>query len=296
MADAETTEGTPAVLKLVVPRDGDARRTRSRRCDSVPARAAWRCCATTSGVVRCFWSGSGRRSTSRGSALAQRHEILCATAQLVWRPAAGAGLPSGEEKARKLAEWIVTAWEEPRSPVLLGGGRRRAGLRGPAGALAHDPARAVLVHGDVHQWNALAAGKGYKLVDPDGLEAEPEYDLGIIMREDPTELLDGDPMARRGPAGRPDRSGRGGDLGVGGRRADLDRAARHHGRPAARGRPDAGDRGPARRTAPDAAGHASGSDSACATDRRHARVGPVDTPITGQCDPRFAVVRERVRP
>ena len=34
-------------------------------------------------------------------------------------------------------------------------------------------------------------------------------------------------MARGGPAGRPDRSGRGGDLGVGGRRADLDRAARH---------------------------------------------------------------------
>jgi streptomycin 6-kinase len=45
------------------------------------------------------------------------------------------------------------------------------------------------VHGDVHQWNALEAGAGFKLVDPDGLLAEPEYDLGIIMREDP---LDGD--------------------------------------------------------------------------------------------------------
>jgi streptomycin 6-kinase len=45
----------------------------------------------------------------------------------------------------------------------------------------------VVVHGDVHQWNALEAGAEFKLVDPDGLLAEPEYDLGIIMREDPLE-------------------------------------------------------------------------------------------------------------
>jgi streptomycin 6-kinase len=53
------------------------------------------------------------------------------------------------------------------------------------------------VHGDVHQWNALQASDGsFKLVDPDGLLAEPEYDLGIIMREDPAELMEGDPTAR----------------------------------------------------------------------------------------------------
>ena len=59
---------------------------------------------------------------------------------------------------------------------------------------AHDDERAVLVHGDVHQWNALARAAlsafhgGWKLVDPDGLLAEAEYDLGILMREDPEEL------------------------------------------------------------------------------------------------------------
>ena len=56
---------------------------------------------------------------------------------------------------------------------------------------AHDDERAVLVHGDVHQWNALQVDDGFKLVDPDGLLAEAEYDLGILMREDPLELLDG---------------------------------------------------------------------------------------------------------
>ncbi len=39
-------------------------------------------------------------------------------------------------------------------------------------------------------------GAGFKLVDPDGLLAEAEYDLGVLMREDPVELLDGDPWER----------------------------------------------------------------------------------------------------
>jgi streptomycin 6-kinase len=124
----------------------------------------------------------------------QRHAILCDTAARVWRPAAGSGLPTGAEKARMLAEYIPDAWEETGRPcseraveyALECAEWRRA---------AHDDERAVLVHGDVHEWNALQAGDGFKLVDPDGLLAEPEYDLGVIMREDP---LDGDLPARAG--------------------------------------------------------------------------------------------------
>lgn len=33
------------------------------------------------------------------------------------------------------------------------------------------------------------SGDGFRLADPDGLLAEPEYDLGIMMREDPVELM-----------------------------------------------------------------------------------------------------------
>ena len=43
---------------------------------------------------------------------------------------------------------------------------------------------------------AVCAPGGFKLVDSDGLLAEPEYDLGIIMREDPLDLLNGDPHER----------------------------------------------------------------------------------------------------
>ena len=86
----------------------------------------------------------------------------------------------------------------------LGVARSPCSARAVAAALAcaerrvaaHDDERAVLVHGDVHQWNALRAGDGFKLVDPDGVLAEPEYDLGILMREDPVELMAGDPRAR----------------------------------------------------------------------------------------------------
>jgi streptomycin 6-kinase len=61
---------------------------------------------------------------------------------------------------------------------------------------AHDDERAVLVHGDVHQLNALQDGGRFTLVDPDGLLAEPECDLGTVMRGDPVELLRGDPHER----------------------------------------------------------------------------------------------------
>lgn len=125
----------------------------------------------------------------------RRLEILCDAARQVWRPAPGCGLPSGADKGRLLAERIPFAWEETGRPcsaraiehALDCAARRIA---------AHDDARAVLVHGDVHEWNALRSPDGFKLVDPDGLLAEPEYDLGILMREDPVELMGGDPFAR----------------------------------------------------------------------------------------------------
>ena len=63
-------------------------------------------------------------------------------------------------------------------------------------AQAHRDERAVLVHGDVHQLNALQDDGGFKLIDPDGLLAEAEYDLGVFMRGDPVELLGGDPAGR----------------------------------------------------------------------------------------------------
>jgi streptomycin 6-kinase len=63
---------------------------------------------------------------------------------------------------------------------------------------AHDPAAAVLAHGDAHAWNTLMVPDSephrFKFIDPDGLFIERGYDLGISMRGWSGELLAGDPV------------------------------------------------------------------------------------------------------
>lgn len=123
-------------------------------------------------------------------------EILCATLRRAWEMPAPAGLPSGADKARWLSEFIAATWEEVNRPCS-----RRVIEQALAFAetrkAAFDPEAAVLVHGDAHSANALrdpghASTARFKLVDPDGLLAEPAYDLAIPMREWSRQLLDGD--------------------------------------------------------------------------------------------------------
>jgi streptomycin 6-kinase len=145
----------------------------------------------------------GRALYDLGLPLDRRHEILTDTAAAVWRPAADAGLPTGAEKGRWLAARVTQQWEaldRPCSERAIDHAVACAERR----VAAHDDERAVLVHGDVHQWNTLETldGRGgFKLIDPDGMLAEAEYDLGIILREDPLDLLAGDGHGT-GPGGR----------------------------------------------------------------------------------------------
>ena len=100
-----------------------------------------------------------------------RQEILADLAAQVWRPAADSGLPTGAEKACYLVDFVERLWSElegacsrPAVDFALGCAQRRAD--------AHSSARAVLVHADIHAWNALRRPDGrYALVDPDVLPA-----------------------------------------------------------------------------------------------------------------------------
>lgn len=130
-----------------------------------------------------------------GLPVAQRLEILCDTVTRMWRAAPDCGLPTGADRARRRGVFIAETWEKLDRPCseqaidhALGCAHRRE--------RAHDAERAVLVHGDVDQLNALEAGEDFKLIDPDRVLAEAECDLGILMRGDPVELLDGDPRQR----------------------------------------------------------------------------------------------------
>jgi streptomycin 6-kinase len=188
VAEVVCDDGSEAVLKLIVPRDADA----AAREATVLRLAAGEGCArllqADVGRGALLLERLGRSLFELRMPIRRRHEILVSAASRIWRPAPGAGLPTGAVKADWLAEFITGMWEELGQPcseravdhALACAARRRA---------AHRDETAVLVHGDVHQWNALEAAAEFKLVDPDGLLAEPEYDLGIIMREDP---CDGD--------------------------------------------------------------------------------------------------------
>jgi streptomycin 6-kinase len=195
VAEATLDDGTAAVLKLVMPSPDHAvlheiavlRRTNGEGCPQLLRDDELR------GAL--LIERLGRSLSELALPLDERLEILCSTAARVWRPAPDCGLPTGAEKGRRLADFITTSWEELDRPCseraveyALACAARRV--------RAHDDERSVLVHGDVHEWNALEAGAEFKLVDPDGLLAEPEYDLGILMREDPRELLHGDPRER----------------------------------------------------------------------------------------------------
>lgn len=137
----------------------------------------------------------GRPLNLLGWSQRAREEVLCATAMRVWRRVTDSGLPNGADKGRQLSDFIATKWTELNRPCAKG--TIDYALRCAAERVAaHDDSRAVLVHGDVHQWNLLEAGNGFTLVDPDGLIVEPEYDLGVMMREDTVELIAEGPWVR----------------------------------------------------------------------------------------------------
>jgi streptomycin 6-kinase len=195
VAKATAADGTPAVLKLPVPRGDDATRHEITVLRLAGGEGCARLLRADAERGALLIERLGRPLRELALPAERRHEILCAAAARVWRPAPDSGLPTGATKGRRLAEFISATWERLGRPCgeaavayALACAERRVA--------AHDDERAVLVHGDVHQWNALQCRGGFKLVDPDGLLAEPEYDLGVLMREDPLELLRGDPRER----------------------------------------------------------------------------------------------------
>jgi streptomycin 6-kinase len=115
-----------------------------------------------------------------------RHDLLCDLATRLWRPVGGEiDLPTGADRARSYGELLPRLWHLTGRPCLqatiddaVACAERRVH--------AHDDRLAVLVHGDIHDANALVAADGtFKLIDPVGLRAEPASDLGTILRANP---------------------------------------------------------------------------------------------------------------
>jgi streptomycin 6-kinase len=125
----------------------------------------------------------------------RQHELICATLRRAWAVPPSPALWSGAEKAASLSAFVTAAWEALDRPcpervvaqaVAFAETRRHA----------FDPDGAVLVHGDAHAHNLLLRQEAdpddpdaFRLIDPDGLWAEPACDLAVPMREDSEELL-----------------------------------------------------------------------------------------------------------
>jgi len=192
VAEATRRDGTEVVLKVLYPGTSN----------SAAHEIAVLRLANGEGCAKLFEADAERGAMlleRLGEPLAERHlpfdeqvAVLCDTARHFWRSAAGCGFMTGAEKGRWLIEFVSGKWEELGRPCsesavtyALGCVERRIA--------AHDDERSVLVHGDIHEWNALAANGAYKLIDPDGLLAEAEYDLGVLARFEPLESLRPDP-------------------------------------------------------------------------------------------------------
>nr|WP_275980146.1 aminoglycoside/hydroxyurea antibiotic resistance kinase [Couchioplanes caeruleus] len=127
----------------------------------------------------------GRPMADLGWSAGRQLEALTRTAARGWRKVTADGrLPTGAQAARWHAGYIPAAWEAlgrpcPEATVEL------AVSCAAAREGAADASRAVLVHGDVHAFNALeargGAQPGFRLVDPEGLISEPAHDLGVIQ-------------------------------------------------------------------------------------------------------------------
>lgn len=195
VAAARTDEGKDAVVKLEMP-----------PYEHFAGEVLTLSAAAGRGYARLLNRDEGRHAMLQerlgpsldksGLPVPARVGILCATLLSAWETPAPSGLQTGAEKARWLSEFIAAAWEETDRPcsqrvveqALAFAEARRA---------AFDPEASVLVHGDAADANALQATEPtlgrtlYKFVDPDGLLAEPAYDLGVLMREWSGELLGG---------------------------------------------------------------------------------------------------------
>lgn len=197
--------GSQAWLGRVLVRDGSRavlkvsfRREQAARNASVLAAADGR------GYVRLLRADAERGAElleELGPSVAEQHlsaegvlRVSTATLREAWQ------LP-----LRVVPEVDATSHKAAALAGILDDQRAQASWAGPAIDLAHryaarllaqaDPSRQVVVHGDPHPGNLLAvlrpragAPAGHVFVDADHFRCEPEYDLGVLLREANTEL------------------------------------------------------------------------------------------------------------
>jgi streptomycin 6-kinase len=197
VALARTAEGHDAALKMVIP-GIDPSRQQIRILQSAGGRGYVKLLRADMADNVLLLERLGPQLFASGLSDDEQIAVICHTLHEAWtQPPEGPAFITGAAKAVELGAIIESRWSkygEPCSAQTYGLCLEFAERR----HTAFDPAVSVLVHGDAHAWNTLAApgsATGYKFVDPDGAFAERAFDLAIPMREWGAVLPDGDLLA-----------------------------------------------------------------------------------------------------
>ncbi len=193
VARARSADGGPVVVKVAVTREGFAEQA------ATLARADGRGYARLLGYDAdrgaVLLESLGRSLQQTTLAPTDQLPVLADTLLLAWQDPAAPLSSLGEDKAASLHRLISELWSRLDRPcservfelALTFAERRRD-------AAADD---LVIVHGDPHPANILAveapragAETGYCFVDPDGLVADRAYDLGVVLRDWSSRLVD----------------------------------------------------------------------------------------------------------
>lgn len=137
----------------------------------------------------CLLEQLGDTLKSKKYSVNRQIRIVCGLLAESWKiPCENAKLPDGADSIAWFRSFINETWkalEQPCSERVIA--QAMAFLDSREKNI--NPAGYVLVHGDAHNNNTLQlpGTDEYKLIDPDGIVYEKEYDLGVLMREWPEE-------------------------------------------------------------------------------------------------------------
>lgn len=193
VARATTADGGSAVVKVVVP--GGSLGDQAATLERAEGRGYARLLGLDADRGAMLLESLGQSLQQSARPPADQLRILADTLLLAWQDPADVGPALGFDKADSLHALISELWPQLGRPcservfrqALTFAEHRRA----PA---AED---LVIVHGDPHPANLLAvhppragAETGYCFVDPDGFVTDRAYDLGVVLRDWSSRLVD----------------------------------------------------------------------------------------------------------